>query len=334
MTSIVPAVSSPRLRPATLFRYMVSIGVLAWVVSRLDWHQLGGLATVDWSLAVPAVLLAGLAYPLQAWRWQHLLASQGVPLAPHRAHVLFWVGNFYNSFLPGGIAGDGVRIYSAWREHSDHKAAAAASVIADRLLGFGALLALAILALGGQLAAGGGQRELEALLLASAGALGLLAGGTLIVTHTRAWDAAASRWLGSERAGELRRVADVLARDHATLLMATALSVAVWLLDFAALWLLALAVGVAASPLAMCVAGAAAYVAASLPISIGGHGVREGTLVIVLGWLGIASAAPERIWLLALAFWAVSTGWSLAGGLALFVRLRGKIDSARARPPS
>lgn len=65
----------------------------------------------------------------------------------------------------------------------------------------------------------------------------------------------------------------------------------------------------------MTVAAAAAYVAAALPISIGGHGVREGALVAMLAVLGLANAADERAASLALAFWAVSVGWSLVGGL-------------------
>jgi uncharacterized membrane protein YbhN (UPF0104 family) len=305
---------------ALWLRSAVSLGALAWVATQVDWSALPGLAALDWRLAVPALLLAGVAYPLQAWRWQRLLEAQGVPLAPGRVHGLFWIGNFYNSFLPGGIAGDGVRLLATWRDHPEHKAGAAASILADRLLGLGALLGLAVLALGGQLATAGAQGELEALFLASAGTLALLAAGTVVLTHTRAWDAPAQRLLGAERATELRRAADALAQNHGALVAASALSVAVWLCDFAALWLLARAVGLGLDPLAMTVAAAAAYVAAALPISIGGHGVREGALVLVLGWLG--AGEPERVKLLALAFWVVTVGWSLAGGLALFTDRR------------
>ena len=315
-------VPTPASRPALAawLRYAVSLGALAWLATQVDWRALPGLAALDGWLALPAVLLAGAAYPLQAWRWQKLLAAQGVPLAPGRIHALFWIGNFYNSFLPGGVAGDGVRLVATWRDHPEHKAGAAASIVADRLLGLAALLVLAVLALGGQLATAGARGELEALFLASAGALALLATGTVIVTHTRAWDAPAQRLLGPERAAELRRAADALAQNHGALVAASTASVAVWLLDFAALWLLARSVGLGLDPLAMTVAAAAAYVAAALPISIGGHGVREGALVLVLGWLG--AGEPERVKLLALAFWAVTVGWSLAGGLAWFADRR------------
>jgi uncharacterized membrane protein YbhN (UPF0104 family) len=93
------------------------------------------------------------------------------------------------------------------------------------------------------------------------------------------------------------------------------LSVVVWLVDCVSLWLLGRSVGLETGLLGMTVAAAAAYVAAALPISIGGHGVREGALVAMLAALGLATTADGRVATLALAFWAVSAGWSLVGGL-------------------
>lgn len=312
MTS--PRPPSTPLLPAWL-RYGVSLALLGWVATQVPWSDLRGLAALDLRLAAAAVLAAGIAYPLQAWRWQRLLAAQGVPARPARVHALFWIGNFYNSFLPGGVAGDGVRLAALWRDHPEHAAGAVASVAADRLIGLAALLVLAVLALGAQLATGGGAGQLELLLYASAAALVVVAGLALAAAHGTGWERPLGRWLGAERAAALRRAAATLAADHGTLLAAAGLSVAVWMLDFAALWLLAQAVGLAAGALPLVVAAAAAYVAAALPISVGGHGVREGTLVVVLGWLGVAATDP--VLLLAFAFWCLNAGWSAAGALAL-----------------
>ncbi len=307
MTSPAPAL----LRPGTLLRYGVSLGVLGWIASQVEWRQFGGLRGLDWPLAFAAAAVAGLAYPLQAWRWHRLLGALQIALPARVVHAVFWVGNLYNSFLPGGVAGDGVRVYRLWPAVPAQRAALIASVIADRLLGFGALLALAVVALGAHLLAHGGGAELEFLLAASLGALGLLAAAMLWFTHTRAWAGLAGRVLGAEQTEALLKAATTLRADGGTLLVAAAASVGVWLLDFLSLWLLASAAGLTVDPLVMSVAAAAAYVAATLPLSIGGHGVREGALVVVLGWLGVTGAAP--VGLLALAFWAVTVGWSLAG---------------------
>lgn len=307
------------LRPVTLLRYGVSLGVLGWIAAQVEWSHFGGLRQLDWPLAAAAALLAGLAYPLQAWRWQRLLAALQIALPARVVHAVFWVGNLYNSFLPGGVAGDGVRVYRLWPAVPARRTALVASVVADRLLGFGALLALAVLALGAHLFARGGGRELHLLFATSAGALILLAAGGLALTRSSWWERPATRLLGAERGAALHDAAVALGSARGTLLAATAASVAVWLLDFLSLWLLARAAGVDIGPLEMSVAAAAAYIAATLPVSIGGHGVREGALVLVLGWLGAGAGAPDNVLLLALAFWAVTTAWSLAGAFGHLV---------------
>ncbi len=298
----------------TVLRYALSLALLGWLAGRVDWARFGGLRGLDWTLAGPAVLLAGLAYPLQAWRWQVLLRAQGLALPARWVHGVFWIGQFYNSFLPGGVAGDAVRFGYLWREHPDRKAAAAASLIADRLLGLGALFALATLALGLHLATTSGGTELQTLLAASGAAFVLLLAAGWSATRTRWWEPVSARLLGAERAAALHDAAVSLGTRHAALTVATVLSVAVWLVDFVSLWLLARSVGLAAGPLGMTVAAAAAYVAAALPISIGGHGVREGALVAVLGLLGLGTGQAGLVALLAVAFWAVAVGWSLVGG--------------------
>lgn len=298
----------------TVLRTLCSLGLLGWIAARIDWAEFRSLHELAWSLALPALLLAGLAYPVQAWRWQILLRAQGMSLPAAWVHRVFWIGSFYNSFLPGGVAGDAWRFAALWRERPDAKAAAAAGLAADRILGLGALFALAALALGLHLALAGTTPDLAALFAASAGAFALLLAAGWSAARTRWWEPLTARLLGRDRAAALHDAALALGRQGGALAMASALSVLVWLLDFVALWLLARAVDLPAGPLEIAVAAAAGYVAAALPISIGGHGVREGALLAVLALLGLGGEAALR---LAAAFWAVSVAWSLAGGLAL-----------------
>lgn len=308
----VSFLSSPA---ATVLRYALTLALLGWLATWLDWTQLARLRELDWSQAWLAALLAGAAYPLQAWRWQLLLAAQGLTPSTRWVQSASWVAQFYNAFLPGGVAGDAVRFAYLWRLAPDRKAAAATSLLADRLLGLGSLCALAALALGLHLLWTGGGHELEVILAASLVATGLLLAVGWTLTQTRRWESLSARLLGPERAASLHDAAVALGARHSTLVAATGLSVANWLVDFAALWFLARSVGLTVSPLLITVAASAAYVAASLPLSIGGHGVREGTLVAVLGWLGLSVQTHPEVLLLAAAFLAVSVGWSLFGGL-------------------
>lgn len=305
----------------TALRYAVSLAVLGWLAGRVEWHRFGELLAVDWRLLLPAVLLAGLAYPLQAWRWQWLLQAQGIALPARWVHGVFWIGQFYNSFLPGGVAGDAVRFAYLWKIVPERKAAGAASLLADRLLGLVSLCALAALALGAHLSQAGANAELTILLVASGAALALLLGFAWVFAGTAAWVPLAARVIGADRASALQAAAASLGAAPATLARCTGLSVAIWLLDFASLWLLARGIGLPCGVLEMSVAAAAAYVAASLPISIGGHGVREGTLVAVLALVGIGAGEPGAVALLALAFWTLTVGWSVVGGGVYLVSL-------------
>ena len=295
-------------------RYLVSLALLAWLARQVDWNGLRGLGGVHWKFALPALLFAALAYPLQAWRWQLLLQAQGITPPTRWIHGAFWIGQFFNSFLPGGVAGDAVRFAYLWRIAPEQKAAGAASLIADRLLGLGALCALAVFAFGLHLTMNDGG-ELRTLFFASLATLAFLLAACWSLARTRWWEPLSAQILGPERASALHHAALSLGRRKGTLVAATVLSVAVWLVDFASLWLFARGVGLSVGPLAITVAAAAAYFVAAMPISVGGHGVREGTLLAVLALLGVGIGQPESTALLALTFWVVSVGASLFGGV-------------------
>lgn len=297
-----------------MLRYALTLGLLAWLVTRMDWTGFSGLRELDWRLALPAVALAGIAYPLQILRWHVLLRAQGFTVPARDVHVAGWTGFFYNSFLPGGIAGDAVRFGFLWRHAPGRKTAAAAGLLADRLIGLAALLAWAVLALGLHLARAGDGREQWLLLAVMAVALAVLSAGVMLLSRPRRWQPLAIRLLGRERSAALADATKPLARGGVAA-SALLLSLAVWAADFVALWLLAGSVDLDVGLLGISAAAAAAYVAASLPISIGGHGLREGTLVAMLSLLGIGTGQDGAVALLALSFFAVSVGWSLVGGI-------------------
>ena len=315
-----------------VLRYALSLGLLGWLAGRVDWSQVAGLRGLDWTMALPAVLLAGAAYPLQAWRWQVLLRTQGIERPTRWVHGVFWIGQFYNSFLPGGVAGDVVRLTRLWQVEPARRAGGVASLLADRLLGLVTLLALASLALGWHLACGGRATTLQPLLIVSVAACVLVVLGGWTLVGTRWWEPLSARVLGASRAAALHDATVALGARRGALSLAAGLSVAVWLADFLSLWLLARAVGLDAGLLEVTVAAAAAYVAAALPLSIGGHGVREVSLVGVLALLGHGTGGSGAVALLALAFWALSVAWCLVGGVVQLSSLCTGWPVERARP--
>jgi len=301
-------------------RYLVSAALVAGFVISIDWHRLGGLrGNFAWGLVAWAALLAGAAFPLHAWRWWLLLRAQGLTLSLAWAHRVTLIGTFYNAFLLGGLGGDAARVFYVCRDEPTRRAGGLAATLLDRVLGLVVLMSLAALALvakTGTLAREPGLRWLFLVALAVSLAGGVFAWLLLRAAPAR-WPATLRRALGEPR---LAVIADLLERirvnprRHAA---ALALSYVIWLLDFVSIWLLARAVGLPLPFLESCIAASVAYAATALPISVGGHGVREGALLVVLGLFGLVPAMGadrDRALLLAVLVWAVTMLWSLVGG--------------------
>src|SRR2546430_14385488 len=75
-------------------------------------------------------------------RWQILLKVQGINLSSARIAALFFIGMFYNQFLPGGTGGDIVKTYLLSKETPTKKPGAPLAVLFDRMIGLVALLLL------------------------------------------------------------------------------------------------------------------------------------------------------------------------------------------------
>lgn len=301
-------------------RYLVSLTLLWLLASRIDFNQLATLrGQFSLPLTVAAVLIAGITYPLHAWRWQLLLRAQGVPLSLHWAHVVTWIGQFYNAFLLGGIGGDAARVFYLVRDASAQRAAGFTTLVIDRAMGLVVLMALAAAALAARTATFAAEPRLRWLFFA---AVAITVGSTLaavilVRVAPERWPQPLRRLLGPARLATASQLLDCVRTTPRAHLTALALGGVIWVLDFISAWLLARAIGLPLPFLETCVAMSVAYASTALPISVGGHGVREGALLATLAAFGLL-ATPElhdRAVLLALLVWATTVFWSLFGGL-------------------
>ncbi|MBC7369680.1 MAG: flippase-like domain-containing protein [Undibacterium sp.] len=312
-------------------RYLISLGLLALLIHRIDRAQLSGLrGQFSLPLTVAAFFLAGVTYPLHAWRWHLLLRAQGLALSLHWAHVVTWIGQFYNAFLLGGVGGDAARIFYLLRDAATQRVGGFVTLVIDRGMGLGVLMAIAAVALAARTATLATDPRLHWLFIAALTITFASAAVTLLLLRldpTR-WPPALLRLLGPARvqsAAHLIGCVRAAPQAHAVALVVTA---AIWILDFIAAWLLARAVGLPLPFLETCVAMSAAYASTALPINVGGHGVREGALLATLTAFGLLATpdAQERALLLALLVWATTVFWGLVGGLVV-------LSARRLLPP-
>lgn len=130
----------------TILKVAISVGGLAYVVYQVPFAQIlseyAG-ANVGWLLI--AVTLMMISLVVRAYRWSLLLHGIGVTVAFGRLVTLYFVGNFFNAFLPSGFGGDVVRIIEIAEDVPGD--VAVGTVIVDRLTGLMMLFVMALLVL-------------------------------------------------------------------------------------------------------------------------------------------------------------------------------------------
>ncbi len=138
-----------RARKALLLvaRLAVSVVLIATVLAWVDWREVAR----SWLFAEPMLLLASavvllLSNLLGAMQWYCLLRASSIDISPLGACKAYFVGLFFNNFLPSGMGGDAVKVYDVgWR--SGRAGDVLAATAADRLLGLVVLTALALVAM-------------------------------------------------------------------------------------------------------------------------------------------------------------------------------------------
>jgi uncharacterized membrane protein YbhN (UPF0104 family) len=266
----------------------VTVLLIALVARAFD---LGGLVAylkrLDAATA-GAVIAVGLGVlPLQTWRWMMVLDAAGSRLPFGRALVIVMIGHFFNQTLPSTVGGDAMRMWYAYRAGLK-PGDAAATVIFDRVIAVAGLLALTA---GGlpwlfELVPEPGARSAIAVLVA-AGFGGLAAAAVLVhfprlVPNwrvARGFAARARRLLGSP----LR----VLACAAVSTLGFVVYS---WMIFHFAQALDARLTFVQALLLVPPV-----LLISAIPVSVAGWGLREGAMVVALGFAGVEPAAAFAV---------------------------------------
>src|SRR3989440_6085156 len=128
----------------TLFQLSVTIGVLYWVYH--DPNKRAQMVEAIRNAQYRWVAMGILAYVVvegaAAFRWHVLLKVQKIHLSLPRLTGLFFIGMFYNQFLPGGTGGDIIKSYYLLKETPTQKAGALLAVVFDRFIGLVALVAI------------------------------------------------------------------------------------------------------------------------------------------------------------------------------------------------
>lgn len=299
---------------------LLLVGVLA---GRADWSAVAArLAEARPGPLALAVLLMAAALAAMGLRWSAALRlyTRALPVAD--AVRLTLVGLFLGLALPGGIGGDAVRGWCAYRAGIRPRLVVA-SLLLDRLLTLLAVFLLILLSLP-PLAA-----VLPAAMLGQLAVLVLaLCGGiaAVLLLDRLPLPAVLRGRLGApllDTLAELRR--GLLSRRC---LAPLGWAVLIHLMVMLVTVLLGLGLALPVSPWTCLTVMPIVILGISLPISISGWGVREGVMVAMLGLYGVAA---EDALLLALALGVTNIAAALPGG-ALW--LAGRLSPGADTPPA
>ncbi len=131
---------------STILKVAITVGGLIYVLTEVSFAEVQAeLIGIRWSWAILALLMVVGSLVVRAYRWYLLLQGLGVTVQFKRLVELYFVGSFFNSFLPSGFGGDVVRVLEAAQNVPAN--VAAGTVIVDRLTGLLMLFAMALIAL-------------------------------------------------------------------------------------------------------------------------------------------------------------------------------------------
>lgn len=294
-------------------RIVVSGGLLAYLVTQVD---LAKLAAIWRGVALPPLLL-GVALQLagvliSALKWWLLLRASDQRVPYWWTVRAYFIGQFFNNFLPTMIGGDAVRAYQL-SQRTGRTAGAIVSVFVERLLGFLALTCIAAVALLLNVSALNAELRWASVvaLVCAAGALcAALAAPLLMRLLLRVRLPTVVNWRG-KLAGTAQAVAAYY-HYRRTLALVIALSFAYQLVWIGSNYALARALGLPISYGFMALIVPLSDIVGLIPVFLNSLGAREGTFVLFLGQRGVAA---EVALALAWVIFVARLGVSLLGGV-------------------
>ena len=310
-------------------KLVVSAGMMWFVLSQLSLAEIKDAMTEPhWGWLIAALAVYGLSALAGAQQWAWILRAAGITAPAREIRRLYFIGLFFNNFLPANIGGDAYKIIDLGRREHRPLGVFCATLM-DRLIGLSALTALAVVVLVGAAVA---KVPLPNTALMMIPVLVLLFVVLALLL---------SRRLGTMLPGWLRRlgvhkIADQAARvteefgryRHQVRFMngIFAFSVFVQLLRMATHLLVALGLGYALTGTQMVqllVLVPMLAISLTLPVTINGIGLRESVSAQLLVFAGLAG--PQAV-AMEVAAYLVQVVFSLQGGALLWLGKWGRAE--------
>lgn len=301
----------------------VILGVF-WVSSEQRWHRLVeifrqmniGVFAAALGIFIISQIIIGL-------RWWLLLRSQRIFIDFWAAVRLYFLGWFYNNFMPGSVGGDLLR---AWyvTKHTPKKFEAVLSVFVDRVIGLLSTLAIAVffyllfLRDRGAVITSSGRRSFLEYVVEYKGFLLWVFAAIVVIfcvllLHKTSRLILARAWLYI-RAPTIRMIVKlkdaivIYCSKPGTILLAFGLTVFLQLLTITGFWLLGRNLGIEAGIEYYYVFFTLTWVLGAVPVSIGGVVLVEVFLAsLFIRFAGVTAESASALALCQRAVWMLAS---------------------------
>lgn len=272
-----------KTRLLIFFRGSVSFGLLFYLVTFIEWGRLHTLLLKThkvYLILAPVIFLTGFFFA--AKRWQLILSHMNIFEKKINLYMYYLISTFYSIFLPGVIGGDVVRVgLCATRTNSKTKAIIA-SAFAERISGIIILFVVAslcIFILPDEIIMELGSPIINTLNITSLLFIFIFLIFVII------------RWIIKNKTVHLsEKISLVRNLPMITILSIFLLSAFFQAADIFSSYLISQALHLNISLSVFFTIMPFVYICTILPVSLGGIGVREGTLVFFLSKIGILSS--------------------------------------------
>jgi len=308
-----------RFSSSGFFKIAVSVGLLVYIGYQFE---IGKIMSNMWSanplLLAGAVVVFMVSGVLGAVQWNYLLGFHGIRLGFGGTVARYFMGLFFNYLLPGFVGGDVVRVYKT-ATVSGQGTQSFTSTLADRVIGLFVLVLFSLAAFV-FFPSGPANRALPAEILPAAVFMFCMLSGFIALFVFKPLGSFVERMFGrfmpqsfGEKLTAVYGEMHELTRSPVTLLTVFALSCTIQITRIGVHYLCAQAVGIELSFAYFALFVPVIEIISSLPISLGGVGVRETIAFMLFSAVGVDKSVVVSYTLLATA--AGFTG-ACPGGIA------------------
>ena len=297
---------------------IVSSALLGFIFYSISWAKLiSVLGRVDTLLLLLTVGCNATGVFLSAMKWKCLLDIKNIQKSVWQLQAFYYMGFFFNNFFPSMIGGDLFRMFKTCSTPKQ-RADAVCGVLAER--GIGLITMLVLTATAAFLntwradvdSLGLPWWKISGLTLIAC----LLLVGSFLISLSPPLRRFMHRYRSLRSVVQMRDTFAAYLNHSNVLIKAFVLSTMFHILLIVNGWLFVRSVGLHLDPIVLGVVFPVTMLMAMIPISINGFGIKEGTLIVLLGQLGVPMEESLAIAGLSRLFIVLA---SIAGGILLLL---------------